>query len=95
MKLSRRAGTAVVLHFGHRTSIDFDFFKAEPLDKGRITSAFQFMHHARMLREDVDTLVDVTMQAARAKASYFGSLARGRINAPALGARSGPARGFA
>jgi hypothetical protein len=29
-------GTAVALHLGHRTSIDFDFFKKEHLEKGRI-----------------------------------------------------------
>ena len=49
-------GTAVALHLGHRTSIDFDFFKAEPLDKNRIASAFQFMRNARTLQEDVNTL---------------------------------------
>ena len=28
-------GTAVALHLGHRTSIDFDFFRSEPLDNKR------------------------------------------------------------
>jgi hypothetical protein len=35
-------GTAVALHLGHRVSIDFDFFKAEPLEKARIEASFQF-----------------------------------------------------
>ena len=26
-------GTAVALHLGHRISVDFDFFRTEPLDK--------------------------------------------------------------
>ncbi|MFT4276024.1 MAG: nucleotidyl transferase AbiEii/AbiGii toxin family protein [Rhodopseudomonas sp.] len=26
-------GTAVALHLGHRVSVDFDFFRSEPLDK--------------------------------------------------------------
>jgi hypothetical protein len=28
-------GTAVALHLGHRVSIDFDFFKAGPLEKNK------------------------------------------------------------
>jgi hypothetical protein len=35
-------GTAVALHLGHRVSIDFDFFKAQPLEKSRIEVRFQF-----------------------------------------------------
>ena len=38
-------GTAVALHLGHRTSIDFDFFKAESLEKA--LGAF-----AKMYRSD-------------------------------------------
>jgi hypothetical protein len=78
-------GTAVALHLGHRTSIDFDFFKSEPLDKGGIISAFQFMPNARTLQEEANTLVvDVTMPAGHVKVSYFGGLALGRINDPFL-----------
>jgi hypothetical protein len=29
-------GTAVALHLGHRISVDFDFFRTEPLDKKEI-----------------------------------------------------------
>jgi hypothetical protein len=78
-------GTAVALHLGHRTSIDFDFFKAESLDKGAIISAFQFMGDARTVQESVNTLVvDVTMPAGHVKVSYFGGLALGRVNDPVL-----------
>jgi hypothetical protein len=43
-------GTAVALHLGHRTSVDFDFFRAESLDKEEIRSAFPFARDAAMRR---------------------------------------------
>jgi hypothetical protein len=78
-------GTAVALHLGHRTSIDFDFFKAERLDKDKIATAFEFMGNARIVQEDRDTLVvDVTMPAGHVKISFFGGLTLGRVNDPLL-----------
>jgi hypothetical protein len=29
-------GTAIALHLGHRRSIDFDFFRSEPLDNHQV-----------------------------------------------------------
>src|SRR5882757_4770230 len=76
-------GTAVALHLGHRVSIDFDFFKAEPLDKARIETSFQFVRNARTIQEDENTLVmDVPMPSGSVKLSFFGGLALGRINDP-------------
>jgi Nucleotidyl transferase AbiEii toxin, Type IV TA system len=78
-------GTAVALHLGHRTSIDFDFFKAEPLDKMKIAASFPFMHDARALQEAENTLVvDATMPTGHVKVSFFGGLALGRANDPLL-----------
>ena len=76
-------GTAVALHVGHRVSIDFDFFKAEPLDKARIETSFQFVRNARTIQEDENSLVmDVPMPSGPVKVSFFGGLALGRINDP-------------
>jgi hypothetical protein len=76
-------GTAVALHLGHRVSIDFDFFKAEPLDKARIETSFQFVRNARTIQEDENSLVmDVPMPSGSVKVSFFGGLALGRINDP-------------
>jgi hypothetical protein len=76
-------GTAVALHLGHRVSIDFDFFRAEPLQKGGIEAQFQFIQNARTIQEDENTLVmDVPMPSGRVKVSFFGGLALGRINDP-------------
>jgi hypothetical protein len=76
-------GTAVALHLGHRVSIDFDFFKAEPLEKARIEASFQFVRDARTIQEDENTLVlNVPMPSGPVKISFFGGLALGRINDP-------------
>jgi Nucleotidyl transferase AbiEii toxin, Type IV TA system len=76
-------GTAVALQLGHRASIDFDFFKAEPLEKGRIESSFQFVRNGRTIQEDENTLVmSVPMLSGPVKVSFFGGLALDRINDP-------------
>ncbi len=76
-------GTAVALHLGHRVSVDFDFFRAEPLEKTRIETSFRFFRSARTLQEDENTLViAVTMPSGPVKVSFFGGLALGRVNDP-------------
>src|SRR5690242_18269385 len=52
-------GTAVALHFGHRISVDFDFFRSEPLKKRDIETSFAFMRDAQTIQEDENTLVVV------------------------------------
>lgn len=54
-------GTAVALHLGHRTSVDFDFFRTEPLDKTELYQALRFLSGAAIFQDEVDTLaVSVT-----------------------------------
>lgn len=78
-------GTAIALHLGHRASIDFDFFIAEPLDKNRIRNQFAFMRDARILLEDPNTLViSASMPSGPVKLSFFGGLAIGHVNEPHL-----------
>lgn len=76
-------GTAIALQLGHRVSIDFDFFRAEPLDKALIETSFQFVRNARTIQEDENTLViAVPMPSGPVKVSFFGGLTLGRINDP-------------
>lgn len=76
-------GTAVALHLGHRVSVDFDFFKAEPLEKRNIEASFEFVGKASTIQEDKDSLVvDVPMPSGNVKVSFFGGLTLGRINDP-------------
>jgi hypothetical protein len=76
-------GTAVALHLGHRQSIDFDLFRAEPLDKDEIRVAFPFLADATVLQDTPDTLVAVTsMLSGPVKISFFGSIGFGRVKEP-------------
>jgi predicted nucleotidyltransferase component of viral defense system len=76
-------GTAVALHLGHRISVDFDFFKAEPLDKNDIRASFQFMRDAQTIAEEANTLVaNAEMPSGRVKISFFGGLDIGRLKKP-------------
>ncbi len=79
-------GTALALRLGHRESVDFDFFAADPLDKSRLLGT-EAAQGARVLQNSSDTL---TLEVARAggtvKLSFFGDLVptriRGRVGEP-------------
>ncbi|MEX0806976.1 MAG: nucleotidyl transferase AbiEii/AbiGii toxin family protein [Candidatus Binatia bacterium] len=76
-------GTAVALHFGHRVSVDFDFFRSAALDKKELAAAFSFLPNATTIVEDPNSLVvNVPMPSGTVKVSFFGGLAFGRINKP-------------
>jgi hypothetical protein len=76
-------GTAVVLHLGHRTSVDFDFFRAAPLDKEGIEASFPFMRDAQTIQEADNTLVIMAaMPSGSVRVSFFGNMDIGKINEP-------------
>ena len=76
-------GTAVALHLGHRESLDFDFFRSEPLNKDRIREAFEFITGAAILQDAPDTLVILAeMPSGPVKVSFFGGIGFGRVNDP-------------
>ena len=78
-------GTAIALHLGHRRSIDFDFFRSEPLDNHQVHAEFAFVREAAVLQDTPDTLVVLAeMPAGLVKISFFGSIGFGRVNAPLL-----------
>jgi Nucleotidyl transferase AbiEii toxin, Type IV TA system len=76
-------GTAIALHLGHRRSIDFDFFRSEPLDKNQLRAEFGFVKGATVLQDTPDTQVILTeMPAGPVKISFFGGIAFGRVRDP-------------
>jgi hypothetical protein len=76
-------GTAIALHLGHRISLDFDFFRAEALDKNQLRTSFAFVRDAQIIKEDPNTLViEPVMPSGPVKISYFGNLEIGRVNEP-------------
>jgi hypothetical protein len=82
-------GTAVALHLGHRVSLDFDFFRSDPLDKAELLASFPFLKEAETIQEDPNTLVvRIAMPSGSVKVSFFGGIAIGRVNEPLLTADS-------
>ncbi len=76
-------GTAIALHLGHRQSLDFDFFRAEPLDKNELREAFAFLADATVLQDAPDTLMVLArLPSGDVKVSFFGGIGFGRINEP-------------
>jgi len=76
-------GTAAALYYGHRVSVDFDFFSSAPLDKRKLEASFAFMRDAETIQESENTLVViVTMPSGPVKVSFFGDITIGRLNQP-------------
>jgi hypothetical protein len=76
-------GTAVVLYLGHRVSVDFDFFRAAPLDKKEIETSFAFMRNAATIQESKNTLVvSAPTPSGAVRVSFFGGLDLGRMGEP-------------
>jgi Nucleotidyl transferase AbiEii toxin, Type IV TA system len=81
-------GTAVALRFGHRLSVDFDFFSESALDRAAIQSAFGFMASSTVLQDERNMLSVLVKpdpaSDSHVKVSFFGALAFGRVGAPDL-----------
>lgn len=76
-------GTAVALHLGHRQSLDFDFFSAEPLDKTQLKASFAFMRDAQTIQETPQTLVvSARTSVDPVRVSFFAMVGIGHVNAP-------------
>lgn len=80
------SGTAVALRLGHRVSIDFDFFCAQPLAPAELRAAFPFMTIATVLQDTPNTLSLLVpygnSERTHVKVSFFGSIDFGRVGIP-------------
>ncbi len=80
-------GTALALRFGHRQSIDFDFFSDRPLDRKALAERLPWFEGATILQDDRDTrvvLAKVNRAKSEVKVSFFGGLQIGRVDTPEL-----------
>ncbi|MFQ5666266.1 MAG: nucleotidyl transferase AbiEii/AbiGii toxin family protein [Candidatus Binatia bacterium] len=76
-------GTAIALHLGHRSSRDFDFFSASPLDRGALRQCCRLLAEAKTLRDEPDTLTVVAQKGGEpVKLSFFGGITFGRVGKP-------------
>jgi len=78
-------GTAVALRLGHRTSVDFDFFTENPIDRQALTKSFSFLADSTVVQDREDTLsVLAPTVNGTIKVSFFGGLDMGRAGTPDL-----------
>lgn len=80
-------GTALALRFGHRESLDFDFFSAQDLDKGQLARRIPLIAHAVAIQEAPNTYVVLATPPGSedpVKLSFFGGVDFGRVDAPQL-----------
>jgi hypothetical protein len=80
-------GTALALRFGHRLSVDFDFFSSLPLDKVGLTEHFPMLKDSQVLQESPNSYIALTIPPAGTepvKLSFFGNIGFGRVGTPEL-----------
>jgi hypothetical protein len=76
-------GTAVALRFGHRSSIDFDYFTDQSIGYDSLAKAMPFLAQATVLQRAPDTVVvSMAMPSGEIKLSFFGGFSFGRIGDP-------------
>lgn len=76
-------GTAVALRYGHRTSVDFDYFTDQPLDVDDLRRALPILDAGEILKRSPDTLLArVAIEENPVKLSFFGGLDFGRVGTP-------------
>lgn len=76
-------GTALALRFGHRQSVDFDFFAHDPLDHHELESALRFVGESETVQEGPnERTVLVERAGGSVKVSFFGGIGFGRVGDP-------------
>jgi hypothetical protein len=65
-------GTALALHLGHRTSVDFDFFSRRSLDIDSLQAGIPFLAEARVLQREKNTLTAIVDRGEPVMVSFFG-----------------------
>jgi len=65
-------GTALALHLGHRTSIDFDFFGSKTFGESFPEADMGFLAGAKIIQRDKNTLSAIIDRDGPVKVSFFG-----------------------
>lgn len=75
-------GTALALHLGHRTSVDFDFFAAQDIDPAGLLATLAPLRDAVITQQEPNTLSCIVDRGGPVQLSFFGLPRLGRIRAP-------------
>jgi Nucleotidyl transferase AbiEii toxin, Type IV TA system len=65
-------GTALALHLGHRSSIDFDFFARHTLNPADLEAGIPFLAGAKIVQREKHTLTAIVVRGEPVKVSFFG-----------------------
>ncbi len=76
-------GTAIALYFGHRESIDFDFFSSESFNGDEILSLPLF-NNSNLVSRTPGSITLTVDSPATVKFQFFGELPLCRVNKPSL-----------
>jgi hypothetical protein len=79
-------GTAIALHLGHRNSVDFDFFGAKAFNPAALYAATSFLHDAKIVQQEKNTLTCLVDRGGPVKVSFFGLPHMTGIEAPVVAA---------
>jgi hypothetical protein len=82
-------GTALALHLGHRTSVDFDFFGDRAFEPAKLASSLPFLAGAIITQQEPNTLSVSVDRDEPVKISFFGLPALGRLTAPVIAPDNG------
>ncbi len=82
-------GTAVALHLGHRTSVDFDFFGDAEFDPDELVEAIPFLHESKVLQKSANTLTCLVDRSGPVKISFFGAPKIKQIEEPVIASENG------
>lgn len=80
-------GTALALRFGHRESVDFDFFSSKDVNKDHLARRIPLIADAIAIQDSANTYVVLATPAGSedsVKLSFFGGFEFGRVAAPQL-----------
>lgn len=75
-------GTALALRFGHRTSIDFDFFSNASFDPDQLTAQVPYLKDAQRVQVAPNTLTCRVDRRGPVLISFFGDLGLGQVAPP-------------
>lgn len=78
-------GTAIALQLGHRSSVDFDFFSSDALDRVALRRSCATVREAKTIQDEPDTLsVIADILGDPVKLSFFGAIDFGRVGEPVV-----------
>ena len=82
-------GTAIELRLGHRSSVDFDFFRSDDLpSRDVLTDTFPFLAQAKILQDERNSLTVLASPSGSnndtVKLQFFGGITFGRVGTPQL-----------